>query len=873
MKYLKQLTTLLGITFTITFMLNSAEANDSEYKNYIVTHEILLSSSAIQESIPEEIMYQKCGTQQGFIYGNVVKGKIVEDNNQWIEIEPISKNVRNWFTRSRDTIKFKYLPLSGLEPEPEYQTKKKKFIVSQDEVNVYLQPNTESRTVLNLIKGEIISSSGKLENDSGTWFRFMFENKKRSGYCGINEEKKRVGWINSKNINEIKKDLDQSSITLPEIPNKMRYASRVFNEKEIKTFLDRGFFIERMRPTSDINIDDMVDLYEKGDNAKFFTSDLFLHCFHLIFSRMLQDMEEKTFFPKMKELSANLYHKSEKNLEIAKKTDNKLLNNAIKRNMWFFGVAGKLSQSIEEISHTVNDSVEKEIELIMNPDVPLPSHLQPSQKHPWLSMFREDYTQYKPRGHYTVSEDLKTYFRLMMHYGRKTFMINDPDATLSAIIIAHDLKESGLLDMWVEFDDTMIFLIGKSDSWSPKDYLKIMDKVFGKVESIEEYADEDKIKQFQKKAKDMLPEQKIVSQQTGIELTLKERLQDTAGFRFMGQRYTIDAEIFQNLISPSVGTDENPKNLPSALEAMAVLGSEVAKDLIPEKWWEGIKNYNEQFNKVFDSIYSYTKENWTETLYNNLLYTLNALFSPSPSKQMFMNAGFWDYKVLNSSLGFWTELKHDTMLYSAQPYGAKGDGGMKVPAAKYNPPAVKGYIEPNPLFFSRMSDLIKNLKSKGRGFITDEYIDKLYQFKRIIDTSLEIVEKQIEGVELTHRDYSWIENDLPWMLNGCLLLPRGYPNYRFDSEYLKMALVTDVATDAFSGRVLIQAVGYPQRIYVLVKDYSGGTRITEGYVFSYYEFISGKRWTNEEWREKVYSPDKKKEIIKYEPEWYKKLRK
>jgi len=39
-----------------------------------------------------------------------------------------------------------------------------------------------------------------------------------------------------------------------------------------------------------------------------------------------------------------------------------------------------------------------------------------------IFIYKEDYSQYVPRGHYTRSEKLKNYFRVFMWYGRMNFV-------------------------------------------------------------------------------------------------------------------------------------------------------------------------------------------------------------------------------------------------------------------------------------------------------------------------------------------------------------------------------------------------------------------------------------------------------------------
>jgi hypothetical protein len=131
-----------------------------------------------------------------------------------------------------------------------------------------------------------------------------------------------------------------------------------------------------------------------------------------------------------------------------------------------------------------------------------------------------------------------------------------------------------------------------------------------------------------------------------------------------------------------------------------------------------------------------------------------------------------------------------------------------------------------------------------------------------------IAQKEISGSPITTKDYAWIEK-LNERFDGSLVLPRGADEIP-DQTQLQMALISDVATDAVEGRVLEVATGTPQRIVVLVKDAYGGTRLTIGYVYSWYEFPSSKRWADSEWKKIIYSGDAaamKKDGVT-PPAWY-----
>jgi hypothetical protein len=227
---------------------------------------------------------------------------------------------------------------------------------------------------------------------------------------------------------------------------------------------------------------------------------------------------------------------------------------------------------------------------------------------------------------------------------------------------------------------------------------------------------------------------------------------------------------------------------------------------------------------------------------------------------------------LNASASAWTELKHDTILYAEQS-GAEMGGGDEFRIPPYIPPGPKGYVEPNPAFFHQLTASIDQMLAalKGSTFITDEYTDKFTQFRDIAHKAEGIAQKEVSGEAISPEDYDWIRT-LRWSFNGQLLLPRGADIIK-DPSLLQMALVADVATDNVDGLVLEEGIGTPQRIIVVVKDAFGGTRLTVGYVYSWYEFSSSKRRNDAEWKKIIYGGDEmaRKQQGVTPPSWYSKF--
>ncbi|MCG2810878.1 MAG: DUF3160 domain-containing protein [Candidatus Aminicenantes bacterium] len=840
----------------------------AEIREYTVVEDI----APLYKEIPAQLgppVKVSDGNPPGFIYGNTFRGKPVEGNSRWIEvIPPILHKYHATGGNSYLPVKeeLRYIPARDVEPAPLYKNNNQRFIVLGKDIIVHLKPDINSKPVLNLLKGEVITASGILQEKIESWYRFIFYSQSDEyTYSGISDLG-RTGWIRSSDIAAFDPGLDQGKIEITEIPDTSRDLGRNFSNEDRNRFAKQGFFVEKLAASAPQDVDDMADLYRGGAGPVFISSDLFLHAFHLLFDRMLQDVEANKLLPALKELTGDLYRGS---MDLYERTKLPAVKAACRRNVWYFGVAGTLLNLQLQIPEEIKADMEKEVQAILSKGASKGSSAE------YLPGYREDYSQYKARGHYALNDELRAYFRAMMHFGRKSFMLNDPSSSLSAILITHTLNEKKLTLKLNTITSVIDYLIGPSDDWTPAQYNQVMNTVYAPNTRYFEYAKPAKIVEFKQRALKMLPAQKIVSQKTRdnleqFPLNQEERLAATAGFKLMGQRYVPDAAYFQKLTAPSVGSDLHPKNLPSGLEIMAILGSKESQGLLPKKWWDTIENYKESFEKTKASSEAEPPDSWKKTGYQSWLFIFKSLFLAPESKQFFMRAGAWGYKSLNTALGSWTELKHDTILYSEQSYAEQGAGSEPVLASAYAPPAVKGYIEPNVEFFSRLSQAISLVMGRLSecGFLTDEYKNKFLRFNELVNRSRDIAAKEINGDTITDEDYAWI-GALASCFDRSLLLPDNTGDI-VDSDYLKMALIVDVATDSLNNIVLLEGVGYPQQLYALVKDYWGGTRITRGYIYSHYEFTDSKRWNDKEWQEKVYS--NAPELEKMEHQWYQKLR-
>jgi len=821
-------------------------------RNYIVTYQVAFLRKAAAERLPEEsLTYEELRRRDpstlapAVFYGESITGTYDPAHPESIAVRAKidNKEVRG------------YIDAQKLWLEPAIATvETPRYMALKDSEGVHVVPDASSPAVLSLLQGEVVVAVGKLEFQGVQWVKAQFNGT----------ETPRYGFIQASNLQALTvATVNQSAVAAEEIPRRISYSNISLAEADRQKLSQNGFFIESVPPAKEIRVDDMADAYQT-EGQPFVTSDLFLHAHHLIFDRMLQDVEEKKLSPSVSKLTANLAHITENEIPTLPAATPAEVRDALTYDLLYFSVAAKLFDPAFVVPNRVSADAQALVARIEKAGGPLPSAMS--------SKFGdEDFTQYKVRGHYEKNETLQRYFRAMMWFGRRNFSLADKKMTLAAILVPGLVDKAQGTHTFESVDSSLEYLVGPQDKSTLAGYRSVNKKVFGtETPGATQVATklDDNLQAFDRAVESDLPPPQIVSVQTGTGKTQEQRLKMVRGFKFLGQRYTLDAFLLNQMSSPSVGTDDNRRNLPSTLDVMMILGSQAAteqqqQEQQRQKW----ANYDSQAKKLRGVAQEHLAKE--ATFYDEWLNTLNSLFLPVSSKQFFALGRPWQYKNLNASAANWTELKHDTILYSEQSYAESGEGEeFEIPP--YYPPGPKGYVEPNPVFFRRLGQCIDQMldRTKRTGFITDEYLDKFTTLRELARKAEAIAQKEISGAAITGEDYEWIAS-LVREFDRPLLLPRAVDVISDPSE-LQMALIADVATDAVDGRVLEVATGTPQRIIVVVKDAYGGTRWAVGYVYSWYEFPSTKRWADSEWKKVIYTEDSaaRKENGVQPPGWY-----
>lgn len=287
-----------------------------------------------------------------------------------------------------------------------------------------------------------------------------------------------------------------------------------------------------------------INRYQPVPN--FITTDSMLHNYHLFFAHLLREVEKEKLEPLLKELTSAMLAESEKQYKDLKGTK---WENAALRNIGFFSVAGKLLNLKITVSDKVKTEVEEELRLIENRGgIQASPLLNMGQQLKGSDIQQEDYTQYIPRGHYNKDELLQSYFKAMMWYGRMTFRTQSEDETKSAILMTLALSRGDNGQKWDEIYQPTNFFVGKADDLSFLQYMSLLKKIYGADIELKGIASDDgKWRSFMEATSKMEPSV-INSIPIFDEDIQPDREKAINGLRFMGQRFTLDAAVFQRLV-------------------------------------------------------------------------------------------------------------------------------------------------------------------------------------------------------------------------------------------------------------------------------------------------------------------------------------
>ncbi|MGC9307535.1 MAG: DUF3160 domain-containing protein [Thermoplasmatota archaeon] len=644
-----------------------------------------------------------------------------------------------------------------------------------------------------------------------------------------------------------------------------------------------GFVVVDGGPVSDIS-----HIYRRMQHAGlpiFVTSDTLLHLYHVQFSQLLKQLEEEVFYDSIRGLSLAMADRAEIQYQAF---NDATLKEAARRNLAFFTVASQLLDA-GTVPSSVEDMVEGELDYIEAHDGYHKSD---------IFGYKEDYSQYVPRGHYTSSETLQRYFRALMWYGRMAFLLKGGTpygpahpylvseheatiATVQAALIATGLpqvevgNETGW-DAWQRIYAITSFFVGTADDLTPHDYMRCLNESYGDTFNASMLANASMLQQL-KGCLAQLPGPRIYGGTGQCAIAppftkeqLDEVLAKTAGLRFMGQRFVPDSYMFQQLVAPMVGTYTGSlagnastwpftlavtgggpaRCFPRGLDVMAVLGSQRAEDILRSDGdtdYAGMNtSYDGQLSMLQEQFDGFNVTDWNRNLYWSWLYALQPLLGEyGAGYPAFMQTRAWRDKQLNAALASWTQLRHDTILYAKQSNTPVLTGLMEAP----------GYVEPVPRLYTRLQSLV-NMTRQGLdafGVLDSEGKARLDALHGMLGQLFSLAKKELEGTPFDSADtqflYTFVRS-----LNQTMV--------GVNERGRRLPMVADVHTDGNTEQCLEEAVGYADVAIVAYMLPDGTILAGAGPTYSYYEFKQpiSQRLTDEDWLDMLSQPPER-------PDW------
>lgn len=529
-------------------------------------------------------------------------------------------------------------------------------------------------------------------------------------------------------------------------------------------------------------------------------------------------------------------------------------------------VAERLKQVSKKLPKKLAAALEKEIALILAhkdlTDSPLFGKLHVGKPH--------DYTQYLPRSHYTKSSQLGGYFRAMMYLGRHAYPLEKQAGLSSAFIIAHAMSMQGEkgtpLVHWKNIMEVTSFFAGLSDDISyPEfcDWYRQQTKAT-KLDATKPLAQSELLRLLAATKQLRKPQ---INSNANTEIIVSSPPTHPE-FRIFGQRFTWDGKIFQELLN---GSPAQIASLPTVYYGPAAFGDAFAESLSMEhlsQFHEKAEIYQAEFKarlpKVKKTIAAVSDAQWFDSISSKHIHCLSQLaYQKTDRFPHYMRGDAFAAKNIASICGSYTQLKHDTVLYAKQNYAENGDGGMD---ADKIPPVPKGFVQPDIKFWRELERMAKFTAAgmKKHNLLPDsgEEYSRYNTFADDIKFLRSMAEKEIDGSAIQEEEWERIRTlDFSYMATPILYSDMPKPG---DG---KNALVTDVVTDAVSGKILMEGLGRPYVMLALLHD-KNGPRLVTGMAYNHQEFtrtLSQGRMTDEEWRKQFYN--KQPSILK-KPVWH-----
>ncbi|MBN2618238.1 MAG: DUF3160 domain-containing protein [Spirochaetales bacterium] len=523
-------------------------------------------------------------------------------------------------------------------------------------------------------------------------------------------------------------------------------------------------------------------------NSLFITTDFISSSSQVLISEVVQDKEDEIYIPELKRL-VTLYIDEINKLQKDDTLKNELYTNTLVWTKNYFLMADLLlkysnsSTKLEETLQEYPEEVVNEYRLLLK---------ETGINNSLLLNRTIDFSMFLPQGYYLSNDSLFGYYMARTWLGQTGFTISEDNldsVRISLLIYKLTQDSAEIKSLWSSLNNFYNYIYGESSFFNPMYFNTIMESNdFGVFSYF--IVDNDNLYSF---------------------------VTNSGIFSLFNYGVKSTQKLFSYLSSPSI---EN-RNFASGLDLLATLGSKSAVSLLNQD-----EDQQEYFNKLYTKIEetaakvtTYNEDYWKASLPNSFIKLASFQTTYEQNDDFyFTNYGKWNQKVLNSSLSTITRINNMIPTVNKKEFieaKLKEPSDITFRTVNYLRPV--HFIEPDLESFIYINKLLENALI----ILESEKIEDLIKINNQI---IEIVRKENSGefISSSENDFIW---EIPRLLNKLIKSPKNYsPSYMVINKWLD------------KDSVKIGLVGYPNRIFIALKDNQGGRRIATGYTDSYYEF-------------------------------------
>ncbi len=448
--------------------------------------------------------------------------------------------------------------------------------------------------------------------------------------------------------------------------------------------------------------------------------------------------------------------------------------------------------------------------------------------------FKEDYSQYTPRGHYLKLVPLQAYFRATMWVARVMMSFQTENGSRSAVLLTLAATKGDSLSRWRGITEAIGFLVGPADDVSFGELVPVLAAAKGGV------LDDDATFAAVRAALEKLPKPKVQSVVTKTEKG--PALSEQAAFHFFPQRAVIDAVVFQSLVEPQV----SQKTFIRALEVPDVLGSTLAASILQPDDFAKFEGYAAQRTTLKAQLPAVLGARKSSELVAGWMYSMQPLLEGvPPGAPAFMQSNGFEALRLNTWLASYAQLKHDTVLYAKQALAEMGGPGFEDTEESIDD---RGYVVPEVALYARVGVVLENLQAglTSRKLFPEKLGESFTRFAALVAKLEDISRKELAGEALSTEDYhliKFIGGDLEHFWEQTLITGKDRDRWMLLDENN-----TRLIADVFTGPAGVQHVasGWVHPVYVVFPR-DGKPAVGRGGVLSFYEVTSKERLSDPKW--------------------------